>query len=191
MVGHLCSERCAGRRPGTPEGEAARALIVDALRGAGLDPPIGGAEDGVIVRRADAEIIPPLSDYYPFWQRQVPFMFLTAGRSRHYHTPQDTPEKLDYTKMEATARWLERFVRETCARPEPRIASFPERRDDAATLRSLASVTRTLEAVSPQAAAGRKAAEALLRECDSEGRLPLPRRPEAQMLVGLLEQGLA
>jgi hypothetical protein len=339
IVGELCSERCAGRRPGTPEGEAARALVVNALRGAGLDPreqPVPGlgganvvavlpgqteryvlvgahfdhlgragkdvywgaddnaaavsilievarglatrrpegrgvaivafdgeepphfmgntmgsmhfakhppipldridmmvamdlvghafgpkelpaevrntllalgaersggtaehvdaiaeAENGVLVRRADAEIIPPLSDYYPFWQREVPFLFLTAGRTRHYHTPQDTPEKLDFPKMAATARWLERFVRETCARPEPRIASFPERRDDAATLRSIASVTRMLERVSPQAAMGRKAAEALLGECDSEGRLPLTRRPEVQMLVGFLEEVLA
>ena len=39
--------------------------------------------------------------------------------------------------MAATARWLERFVRETCARPEPRIAWAPGARDDASTLRSL------------------------------------------------------
>jgi Zn-dependent M28 family amino/carboxypeptidase len=50
------------------------------------------AEDGVIVRRADAEIIPPLSDYWAFWERRRPFLFLTAGRWRHYHAPSDTPE---------------------------------------------------------------------------------------------------
>jgi hypothetical protein len=339
IVGELCSEKCAGRKPGTPEGDAARVVVVDALRGAGLDPyeqpvpglgganvvavlpgqteryvlvgahfdhlgrygkdvfwgaddnaaavailvdvarglqarrpdgrgvvivafdgeepphfmgetmgsvyfaknppvpldridmmvamdlvghalgpeglpaevrstlfalgaersggtaahvdAIGGAEPGVLVRRADAEIIPPLSDYYPFWQREVPFLFLTSGRSRHYHTPQDTPEKLDFAKMAGTARWLERFVRETCRRSEPRIASHPERRDDAATLRSLSIVSRALEPFSPLAAEGRKRAEALLGECDSEGRLPLSRRHEAQMLIGMLEQGLA
>jgi hypothetical protein len=38
LVEALCSERCAGRAPGPPEGAAARAEVVAALRGAGLDP---------------------------------------------------------------------------------------------------------------------------------------------------------
>src|SRR5262245_10270951 len=38
LVDQLCSPECAGRRPGTPGGEAARAIVVDALRDAGLDP---------------------------------------------------------------------------------------------------------------------------------------------------------
>src|SRR5512139_620657 len=71
------------------------------------------AERDVIVRPADAEIVPPLSDYEPFWMRRVPFLFLSAGRSRVYHTPEDTPDKLDYAKIAATARWLTTFVRAT------------------------------------------------------------------------------
>jgi Zn-dependent M28 family amino/carboxypeptidase len=38
IVGELCSERCAGRAAGTAEGRAARAVVIDALRAAGLDP---------------------------------------------------------------------------------------------------------------------------------------------------------
>ncbi len=188
LVGHALGPE------GLPAGVRDTLFALGAERSEGTAAHVdamGEAEEGVLVRRADAEIIPPLSDYYPFWQREVPFLFLTSGRTRHYHTPQDTPEKLDYAKMAATARWLERFVRETCARPGARIAFHPGRRDDAATLRSLASVTRLLEAFSPAAAAGRMQAEALLRECDAEGRLPLSRRHEAQMLVGMLESGLA
>ena len=60
------------------------------------------AEPGLIVRPADAEIVPPLSDYEPFWRERIPFLFLSAGRSRVYHTPQDTPDKLDYGKIGAT-----------------------------------------------------------------------------------------
>jgi hypothetical protein len=33
-----CSDRCAGRAPGTPGGREARSLVVNALRDAGLDP---------------------------------------------------------------------------------------------------------------------------------------------------------
>ena len=148
---------------------------------------------GVIVRRADAETLPPLSDYAAFWERQVPFLFLTNGRSQHYHTPDDTPEHLDYAKMEATARWLERLVRETCARgqPDARIAFLADARDDASTLRSLVELTTALAAVAPQVEVGREAAAELLAACDRDGRLPDARREEARGLVEMLEAGLA
>jgi Zn-dependent M28 family amino/carboxypeptidase len=150
---------------------------------------IARSEAGVVIRRADVEIIPPLSDYEPFWRREVPFLFLTSGRSRVYHTPEDTPDKLDYDKMAATARWLERFVRETCARDEVKFQRGA--RDDASTLRSLVSLTGALAAVSPEAVAGRAMAEALLAQCDPSGRLPERLQSEAMMLVGMLEQRLA
>jgi hypothetical protein len=49
LVAELCSERCAGRAPGTPEGLAARAVVGEALRTVGLEtreqpvPGCGGA----------------------------------------------------------------------------------------------------------------------------------------------------
>jgi Zn-dependent M28 family amino/carboxypeptidase len=149
------------------------------------------AEPGVVVRRADAEIIPPLSDYDAFWKAKVPFLFLTNGRWRHYHTPEDTPEKLDYPKITATARWLERLVREACARPEPVIRFLEGARDDASTMRSLIGLTGALEKVSPQAAQGRAMAQALLAQCDGRGQLPEAARSEAAMLISMLEAGLA
>ena len=82
----------------------------------------------------DAEIIPPLSDYDALWREEIPFLLLSCAHGRHYHTPQDTPAWLDWAKMDATARWLVRFVRETCARPEPRVAWIPGARDDASSL---------------------------------------------------------
>jgi hypothetical protein len=149
------------------------------------------AEPGLIVRPVDAEIIPRLSDYAAFWERGRPFLFLTAGRWRHYHRPSDTPEKLDYDKMAATARWLERFVRETCARPEGPVAFVHDGRSDAPTLRSLIDLTGSLASISPEAGQGRAYAEELLAACDAEGRLPKGRRDEVSMLVGMLESRLA
>jgi hypothetical protein len=150
---------------------------------------IGGVEPGVVVRRLDAEVIPPMSDYEPFWRNGVPFVFLTSGRWAHYHTPQDTPDKLDFEKISATARWLERFVRETCARPEPRI-DFTDARDDAATLRSLIAITHALEGISPEAAIGRDLAEGLLRRHESPAGLTADERVQVQGLVMMLEQRL-
>jgi hypothetical protein len=147
------------------------------------------AEPGLLVRRLDAEIIPPLSDYDAFWNRGVPFVFLTCGRSRHYHTPEDTPEKLDYAKMAALARWLARWTRETCARPEERVV-FQNQRDDASTLRSLIAVLRSLELLLPQAASGREMAQALLAKCDGNGRLGGADRAYVKELMRELEAGL-
>ncbi|MDC3961092.1 M28 family metallopeptidase [Polyangium jinanense] len=152
---------------------------------------IATSEPLVRIRRADAEVIPPLSDHLAFWQRGVPFLFLTSGRSRHYHTPTDTPEKLDWPKMAATARWLERFVRETCARPPGPIPFLRHGRDDAATLRSFITITTALEPVSAEASAARETAEELLAQCDERGALPDPLRSHASMLVGMLESKLA
>ncbi len=187
LVGHAFGPE------GIPDEVRSSLFALGAERSAGTGDHvdrIARAEEGLVIRRADVEIIPPLSDYEPFWRRDVPFLFLTGGRSRYYHTPQDTPDRLDYVKMAATARWLERFVRETCARDEA-VKFQRGARDDASTLRSLISLTGALAAVSPEAGRGRAMAEALLAACDKSGRLPKGREAEASMLLGMLEQRLA
>ena len=156
---------------------------------AALVDGIARADAGVVVRRTDAEIIPPLSDHGAFWDRRIPFLFLTAGRSRVYHTPEDRPELLAWDKMAATARWLERFARASCERDDA--IGFTDRRDDASTLRSLVEVTAALVPHFEQAAIGLAMARSLLDACDGEGRVPEARTGEVQRLVSLLESGLA
>jgi hypothetical protein len=148
------------------------------------------AVPGVQIRRADAEIVPPLSDYDAFWRREVPFLFLTNGRSSRYHTPQDTPDHLDYAKMTATARLVERFVRAACERPEPRVAFRASARDDASTLRSVDAITGALEAIDPRASLARGMAAQLMKCCDPAGRLPEARREEAPALIAMIESAL-
>src|SRR5262245_26701734 len=188
LVGHALGP------PGTPEDVRGTLFALGAERSAGTAAHVdalANAVPGVIVRRADAEIIPPLSDYEPFWRKQIPFLFLSCAHGRYYHTPQDTPAWLDWPKIEATARWLERFVRETCARPEPRISWIPGARDDASSLRTLIEIGRSLAPVLPRAKQGLAAASALLAACDSNGVLPESRRAEMALLAQMLEQGLA
>jgi Zn-dependent M28 family amino/carboxypeptidase len=160
------------------------AAIVDELSNA-------HADDGAIVRRVDAEVIPPLSDYQAFWERDVPFLFLTGGRSQRYHTPQDTPEHLDWRKMSATAMWLERFVRLSCARTETKVIFDRNARDDASTIRTFLDVVAPLAALSPMAAEGERSARALLAHCNARGRLPDALADAPRGLVAALESGLA
>lgn len=145
---------------------------------------------GVVVRRADAEAIPPLSDYHAFWKRQVPFLFLSCGRWEHYHQPTDTPEKLDYEKIAATAKWVEAFVRATCSRPEPQLY-LVEARDDRSTLMSLMEVLEPLSGDSTAAAEHASIADKLLAHCDIHGLLAAPHRPALQKLTVQLETMLA
>jgi hypothetical protein len=149
------------------------------------------SEPGVIVRRMNATVIPPLSDYEPFWRRNVPFAFLSNGRSQRYHTPDDRPEYLAYAKMESTARWLTRFVREQCSRTEPTLTFRPEARDDASTLRTAREITHALGALDPRAAALAARCDQLLAQTDGEGRLPESLRDEPVRLVQRLESALA
>ncbi len=186
LVGHALGE------PGMPDAVRQTVFLLGAERSSGTGAEVDAlatAEPGLFVRRADAEIIPPLSDHGAFWERRIPFAFLTCARSRIYHTPDDTPEHLDFAKMASTARWLERFVRASCARDTE--AVFRDARDDASTVRAMLALCDALAPSSPAAAAGGQLCRSLLAACDRDGRLPAPRTAELAMLVSGLEQGLA
>lgn len=150
---------------------------------------IAREETGLVVRRADAEIIPPLSDYVVFQQRKKPFLFLTSGRSARYHTPQDTPEHLDWAKMARTSRWLERFVRESCSRGA--IEFIDDARDDRSSLESFVDLVAPLAPMSPLAADALAQARQLLAACDARGRLPERLAAAPAQLVLALETALA
>jgi hypothetical protein len=93
-------------------------------------------------------------------------------------------------KMAATARWLERFVRAVCERPEPRVAFRASARDDASTLRSVDAITGALEAIDPRASVARGMAAELVKLCDRAGRLPDARHAEAPALIAMIESAL-
>ena len=147
-------------------------------------------EPGLVVRPLDAEVIPPLSDYLGFWARRRPFVLLTGGRSRRYHTVDDTPEHLDWRRIEATARWLERLVRDQCRRPEAPFV-FRNGRDDLSTLESLRAVLEPLGSVSDAARLGLDAVGALRAKIGRDRRLPDGAAMELLSLVGAVESGLA
>jgi len=187
LVGHALGPE------GLPDTVRSSLFALGAERSAGtaaLVDELAGTEEGVIVRRIDAEVIPPLSDYDAFWKREVPFLFLTTGRSQRYHTPQDTPEHLDWRKMAGTARWLERMVRRACARPEDRVAFQRDTRDDRSTLQTFLELVTPLAALSSMAAQGQQTARELLAQCDAHGRLPDALAGGPRALVSALESGL-
>ncbi len=152
---------------------------------------LAAAVPGVTVRRADAEVIPPLSDHLAFWEAEVPFMLLTGGRSGSYHTVWDTPDRLDWSRVGAVSRWLETFVRDQCARPEGRVRFLVDGRDDASTLDAMEALLRPLAGAIPLAGEGVGRIAALRARCDARGRLGEPERAALRDLVGMIESALA
>jgi len=74
----------------------------------------------------------PLIEAYPFvpWRRFAqsdyhglrdaggrPFLFITGGRAHTYHTTEDTPATLEYTKLTNVARWVTRLLVHTAEDP--------------------------------------------------------------------------
>jgi hypothetical protein len=72
----------------------------------GVAPP-----RGLAVGRLGADVIGTRSDYGPFRDRQVPFLFLSTGQHPDYHQPTDTPDRVDYQKLERVSVWVRDLLR--------------------------------------------------------------------------------
>ncbi|HVV83432.1 MAG TPA: M28 family peptidase [Kofleriaceae bacterium] len=187
LVGHRLGP------PEVPDAVGDTLFALGAERSAGtldLVRSLRAAEPGVVVRAADADIIPPLSDYEPFWRARIPFLFLSAGRSRVYHTPDDVPELLDVPKLAATARWLTGFVRALRVR-DTRLAWHDGGSADAATLDEAADLLGLLAPLAHEAGAALRQVHALRGACDRSGRLPGTHRHQLGALLAALEARLA
>ncbi len=83
------------------------------------------------------------SDYGPFRARKVPYLFFSTGENPLYHTPRDTPDSIDYPKLEAISRLILGVVTEAANSDEvpPWSAAVEYAPSEAATIRD---VLRTL-----------------------------------------------
>jgi len=48
---------------------------------------------------------PGYSDYVPFREAHVPYVFLTSGACTDYHRPTDTPDKIERAQLAARTDW--------------------------------------------------------------------------------------
>jgi hypothetical protein len=58
-----------------------------------------GQPKGLEVARLGVDLIGTRSDYGPFRDRKVPFLFFSTGQHPDYHTPSDVPERIDFEKV--------------------------------------------------------------------------------------------
>jgi hypothetical protein len=55
---------------------------------------------GLQIGRIGADLIGTRSDYGPFRDRRVPFLFFSTGQHEDYHRKTDYPERVDYAKLQ-------------------------------------------------------------------------------------------
>jgi hypothetical protein len=67
------------------------------------------------------------SDQWPFLQKGVPAVFFHTGLHPDYHTPQDRPEKVNYSKMERIVRLVHQASWDLAQQPDrPRLDGKPK-----------------------------------------------------------------
>jgi hypothetical protein len=77
-------------------------------------------EKGVTVGRIGADLIGTRSDYGPFRDRRIPFLFFSTGQHPDYHAPTDLPDRIDYVKLGRISRWIADLTwRLACDREAP------------------------------------------------------------------------
>jgi hypothetical protein len=72
---------------------------------AGMAPPEGGS-----LSRVESDFHIETSVYTPFRDRDVPYVFVTAGLCQDRDSPRDTPDRLDGPALAARATWLAGLV---------------------------------------------------------------------------------
>jgi hypothetical protein len=61
---------------------------------------------GLTIGRLGADLIGTRSDYGPFRDRKVPFLFFSSGQHPDYHSPRDVPERIDYRKLQRASEYI-------------------------------------------------------------------------------------
>jgi hypothetical protein len=101
--------------------------------------------DGLTVARLGADLVGTRSDYGPFRDRKVPFLFFTTGVHPDYHKPTDLPDRVDFEKLARISRWIHDLT-ERLADDADAPAWKPQTAPDLDEARSvLALLTRALE----------------------------------------------
>ncbi len=105
--------------------------------------------EGLKVGRLGADIVGTRSDYGPFRDRKVPFLFLTTGTHPDYHRTTDLPERVNYAKLTRISDWIHDLTQRLADEPDAP-AWAPQTAPDLEEARAvLTLLNRTLERPRP------------------------------------------
>ena len=69
-----------------------------------------GSPRGLEVARLGIDLVGVRSDYGPFWNEKIPFLFFSTGQHPDYHSPRDTIERLDFDKAARVSSLMRNVV---------------------------------------------------------------------------------
>ena len=98
------------------------------------------AVSGLSPMRIGAHAIPPSGDYVPLHRYDLPYLFLTAGKFKSYHTCHDSAEKLDYPKLTAISNYLAYLISVLAEAPAEVFVYDRLGEDDRTTLSTLEDI---------------------------------------------------
>jgi hypothetical protein len=114
--------------------------------------------EALSVRRMDVDLIDQVSDYSGFQDAGIPFLFYNALRNEHYHATTDTPDTLDYGKIEAFVNHLTGLVRVVANQP---LHPFTYTLDAHIDIESVATIRALLPTLPPTSRFARSAPDLL------------------------------
>ncbi|MBS0205416.1 MAG: M20/M25/M40 family metallo-hydrolase [Planctomycetes bacterium] len=85
-----------------------------------------GTPAGLEVCRLGVDIVGTRSDYGPFRDREIPFLFFSTGEHPDYHTPRDTADKINYDKAALIASLMLKVTRQIADAEQPPVWSDPD-----------------------------------------------------------------
>lgn len=96
-------------------------FVMGSEYGTGLTPLLKNLvpPKGLELARLGADLVGTRSDYGPFRDEKVPFLFFSTGEHPDYHTPRDTPDRLDYEKLAAISNVILQVVRQSADSTTP------------------------------------------------------------------------
>ena len=88
-------------------------FVLGSEHGTGLDETLDeiGDPKGFTTARMGIDLIGTRSDYGPFRDREIPFLFFSTGEHPDYHKPTDVPDRIDYDQVAAVSSLIFRVTR--------------------------------------------------------------------------------
>lgn len=117
-------------------------FVMGSEHGSGLRSVVNSCTlpDELGVSHLGVDIVGTRSDYGPFQSEKVPFLFFSGGQHPDYHTPRDTPERVDAARVASVANLVAAVCEKVAqANDAPKWIERPER--DLDEIRTLHGIT--------------------------------------------------
>ncbi len=128
-------------------------FVMGSEHGVGLSDMLTtvGEPNQLSVARLGIDLIGTRSDYGPFRDQKVPFLFFSSGEHPDYHTPNDVPERIDYDQVASVASLVLRVTEHTAN--APKVAEWtddlPPRLEEVASLHRICKALMASEDEKP------------------------------------------